>query len=619
MPHHVPHHVIVGTAGHIDHGKTSLVKALTGIDADRLEEEKRRGITIDLGFAHVQIGETNFAFIDVPGHEKFVRNMLAGVGGIDMVVLVIAADEGVMPQTREHFDICKLLGIDRGVVALTKVDAASEEQIAIAEEEVRTLVKGSFLDSAPILRVSAVSGVGLEELRRKLAEISSGIATHDIAGITRLPIDRVFTMKGFGTVITGTLIAGTIRKDEELEVHPSGRRARVRSIQVHGAQAGAATAGQRTALNIAGIEKSDLARGMMLTVPPILRSTALIDAEITMLADAPALKSNVRVHLHAYSAETIATIKTLALSDGRKFARLKLDEPLQLVAGDHFILRRFSPVTTIGGGVVIDPLPDLRVKIKSLQSSGSPYADWIRTAEQGLTLTELVARSGRSGEEVQKNVTALIASGKAAKLGEHYFSQQRVAESYAKAEKKLKLFHVEHSLAPGINADEFRSSLRLEPAAFNDLLAGLEQRGVAERDGNLVRLRGSGVKLESKQSEAMQQITKAFAQAGLKVPALPDVLAGLKVPRAEATKIVTLLLRDRTLIKLGDDLVFHRDALAKLKPMLAEYKTKTGKSSIDVAGFKDLAGISRKYAIPLLEHLDRERVTRREGNVRVIL
>jgi selenocysteine-specific elongation factor len=615
----MPHHVIVGTAGHIDHGKTSLVKALTGIDADRLEEEKRRGITIDLGFAHVQIGETNFAFIDVPGHEKFVRNMLAGVGGIDIVTLVVAADEGVMPQTREHFDICKLLGIDRGIVALTKVDAVSEEQIAIAEEDVRALVKGSFLESAPIVHASAISGVGLEELRRKLAEISSGIAAHDIAGITRLPIDRVFTMKGFGTVITGTLIAGTIKKDQELEVHPSRKRVRVRSIQVHGAQAGAATAGQRTALNLAGLEKSELARGMMLTAPGLLRSTNLLDAEITMLADAPALKANTRVHLHAYSAETVATVKAVDVRDGRKLARLKLADPLQFVAGDHFILRRFSPVTTIGGGVVIEPLPNRRAKIKDLQLSASRFADWINGAEDGLTIADLVARSGRSAGEVQKNIDQLISSGSVAKLGEHYFKTQTVAGSYADAEKRLKLFHVEHSLAPGMNADELRSSLRLEPPAFNELLAMLEQRGVAQRDGNLVRLRGAGVKLESKQSEAMLQITKAFADAGLKVPALPDVLASLKVPRAEATKIVTLLLRDRTLIKLGDDLVFHRDALAKLKPMLAEYKAKTGKSSIDVAGFKDLAGISRKYAIPLLEHLDRERVTRREGNARVIL
>ena len=615
----MPHHIIVGTAGHIDHGKTSLVKALTGIDADRLEEEKRRGITIDLGFAHMHIGQTNFAFIDVPGHEKFVRNMLAGVGGIDLVMLVVAADEGVMPQTREHFDICHLLGIDRGLIALTKVDSASDEQIAMAEEDVRALVKGSFLQSAPIVRASAISGAGLEELRRKLAEISSTIPSHDIAGITRMPIDRVFTMKGFGTVITGTLIAGTIRKDEELEVHPSGKRVRVRSIQVHGAQAGSATAGQRTALNVAGIEKSELARGMMLAAPGLLRSTDFVDAEIMLLKDALPLKSNVRVHLHAYSAETVATVRDVALRDGRTLARLKLDDPLQLVAEDHFILRRLSPVTTIGGGVVMDPLPDRRVKIRDLQRSTSPYADWITAAEDGLTIAQLVARSGRPAEEVKKNVTELIASGGFAKLGEHYFMQRRVAESYAAAEKRLKLFHVEHALAPGMNADELRSSLRLEPAAFNGLLAKLEQGGDVQRDGNLVRMRGAAVKLESKQSEAMRQITRAFADAGLKVPALPDVLSGLKIPRAEATKIVTLLLRDRTLIKLGDDLVFHRDALAKLKPMLAEYKTKTGKVSIDVAGFKDLAGISRKYAIPLLEHLDRERVTRREGNLRVIL
>jgi len=610
------HHVIVGTAGHIDHGKTSLVKALTGIDADRLEEEKRRGITIDLGFAHVQIGETHFAFIDVPGHEKFVRNMLAGIGGIDIAILVVAADEGVMPQTREHFEICKLLGIQNGVVTLTKSDLVDKEALLLAKEGVRELVRGSFLASAPVIPVSSVSGQGLEELRRELWRISQALEKHDDAGITRLPIDRVFTMKGFGTVITGTLIAGLIKKDDELEVHPSGQRVRVRNIQVHGAQTNAARAGQRTAINLAGVEKSDLDRGMMLTSPAFLQTTALIDAEIALL-DGADVDVGTRMHLHCYSAETIATVKQRAGSA----ARLKLDAPLQLVAGDRFILRRFSPVTTIGGGVVLDPFPP-KLPVHD-RVFGKDFAEqwkaWIaESGTSGLSQLELLARTGRPQDEI---VTLLEAWGGIdyPQLGGRVFTKAALAALLQAAEKQLRDFHAANRLAQGINREELREGLNVHPGVFQHLLGVLESTQIAQRHGDLVRLAGAGVQLEDAEAKAMQQIVNAFASAGLKVPSLPEVLGSLKIPRDKATKIVTLLLRDRTLIKLGDDLVFHKDALAGLRPMLAEHKTRSGKVTIDVAQFKDLAGISRKYAIPLLEHLDRERVTRREGNLRVIL
>lgn len=607
------HHVIVGTAGHIDHGKTSLVKALTGIDADRLEEEKRRGITIDLGFADVQIGETHFAFIDVPGHEKFVRNMLAGVGGIDIVLLVVAADEGVMPQTREHFDICKLLGIKHGIVAITKSDVADGETLFLAKESIRELLRGSFMESAPIIAVSSLTGENLEELRRAIWQISQTLHQHDEAGVTRLPIDRVFTMKGFGTVVTGTLIAGLIKKDDELAVHPTGKRVRVRNIQVHGAQTNAARAGQRTAINLAGIEKSDLERGMMLTEPGKLRTTSLIDAEITLLNGAK-VTAGTKMHLHSYSAETIVTVKQLA----DNLARLKLDAPLQLVAGDRFILRHFSPVATIGGGTVLDPAPSVREKLQA--ATAGHLLGWIGSAgEQGLTTADLIARSGRRAEEIASQLRPLLESDTVTSLGETYFAADAAKSLRGRAEQTVRDFHAKSRFASGMNADELRGVLHLQPAAFAVLLNTLQKDGVLVHEGTTIKLRGAGVKLEDAEAQAMQQIVNAFALAGLKVPALPEVLGGLKIPRDKATKIVTLLLRDRTLIKLGDDLVFHKDALAALRPMLADHKARTGKPTIDVAQFKDIAGISRKYAIPLLEHLDRERVTRREGNLRVIL
>ena len=614
----MPRHVIVGTAGHIDHGKTSLVKALTGIDADRLVEEKRRGITIDLGFADVQIGETHFAFIDGPGHEKFVRNMLAGIGGIDLVLLVVAADEGVKPQTREHFDICRLLGIQHGVIALTKADAASPDQITSAQAQVRELSSKSFLADAPVVRVSAIAGLGLEDLRRALWNVAQKIGERAASGVMRLPIDRVFTMKGFGTVVTGTLLTGSIRPEQELQLHPGGKRMRVRNVQVHGKSTSLAASGQRTAVNLAGVEKSDLDRGMMLAEPGLLRSTAMLDAELILLDAKPSLpKRGTRFHFHSYSSETVATIQQI-FNEGKLIARLKLDIPLQLVAGDRFILRRFSPVTTVGGGIVLDPLPNTKQKLHA-GGANVTLQEWIAGSVEGLNISDLVARTGRAQNDIAQRLKPLMDSGQIGKLGEKYFTQQRIAESYRAAEERLKLFHVEQRLAAGMNANELRADLKLDAAGFADLVAGLEKRGTAERSGELIRLRGAGVKLDSKESDAMRQITSAFANAGLKVPALPDVLSTVKIPRAEATKIVTLLLRDRTLIKLGDDLVFHRDALATLKPMLADYSARTQSNSIDVAGFKELTGISRKYAIPLLEHLDRERVTRRDGNRRIIL
>src|ERR1700676_2669035 len=360
--------IIVGTAGHIDHGKTALVKALTGIDADRLEEEKRRGITIDLGFAHMDLPGTNgeklrLGFVDVPGRERFVRNMLAGVGGIDLVLLVIAADEGIKPQTREHFDICRLLAIRRGITVLTKSDAVDAETLEVVRLEVEDYVRGSFLDTAqsPMVAVSSLTCAGLDELKSALAKVASEVTAKDSAALARLPIDRVFTMKGFGTVVTGTLVAGTIRKEEELEVFPSGKRVRVRGVQVHGSPAEAAIAGQRTALNLAGLSTEDLARGMTLATADTFRSTSRVDALLSLLPSAKPFKDRARVHFHAYTTETIAEARlygTKQLKPGdEQYVQFRLSEPALLLPGDRFIVRQFSPVATIGGGLVLDASP----------------------------------------------------------------------------------------------------------------------------------------------------------------------------------------------------------------------------------------------------------------------
>src|SRR6202047_1734203 len=394
--------VIVGTAGHIDHGKTALVKALTGIDADRLEEEKRRGITIDIGFAHFELSASDgskirVGFVDVPGHERFVRNMLAGVGGIDLVLLVIAADEGIKPQTREHFDICRLLAIRRGITVLTKSEAVDAETLEVVRLEVEDYVRGSFLDTAhsPMVAVSSLTGAGLDELKSALAQAASEATPKDSAALTRLPIDRVFTMKGFGTVVTGTLVAGTIRKEEELEVFPSGKRVRVRGVQVHGSSAEAAIAGQRTALNLAGLSTEDLARGMTLATPDTFRSTSRVDVLLSLLPAAKPFKDGARVHFHAYTTETIAEarlygVKQLKPGD-ETYAQLRFAQPMLLLPGDRFIVRQFSPVVTIGGGVMLDPSPPTR------KQRAEDAIAFLKIMQDGSPEEVLAARAARRG------------------------------------------------------------------------------------------------------------------------------------------------------------------------------------------------------------------------------
>ena len=431
--------VIIGTAGHIDHGKTALVKALTGIDADRLEEEKRRGITIDIGFAHLNLKAENnedlrLGFVDVPGHERFVRNMLAGIGGIDLVLLVVAADEGIKPQTVEHFDICRLLSIRRGITVITKADTVDAETLDVVRMELEDFLRGSFLEHAPMVAVSALKGTGLDDLKRELAKASAEVSAKDSAALFRLPIDRVFTMKGFGTVVTGTLIAGTVKKEEELEVFPSGRRVRVRGVQVHGKPADQAIAGQRTALNLAGVNVEDLARGMTLAPPGLLHTTKRLDVSLSVLPSARVLKDRARVHLHAYTSETIAEVvlygaKELKPGDSG-FAQLRLAEPVLLLPGDRFILRQFSPVVTIGGGLVIDaaPLPRAERKqaepehriAKACSAEGTHEqilaARISRRGADGLRLIDALAETGWPPSLVASTATALVSTKAAPEL-----------------------------------------------------------------------------------------------------------------------------------------------------------------------------------------------------------
>jgi selenocysteine-specific elongation factor len=630
--------IIIGTAGHIDHGKTALVKALTGIDADRLEEEKRRGITIDLGFAHLELtapsGEKiRLGFIDVPGHERFVRNMLAGVGGIDLVLMVIAADESIKPQTREHFEICRLLSIPRGITVITKADMVDEDTLGVVRMEIEDFVRGSFLDvsRSPIVAVSALKGTGLDELKREIIRLAADVPARDTEALFRLPIDRVFTMKGFGAVVTGTLIAGKVKKEEEVEIFPSRRRARVRGLQVHGSVAEQAIAGQRTALNLAGVQMEDLARGMTLAAPGVLVPTQKFEVQISLLKDAKPLKNRARVHFHAFTSETIAEVALRGVTElkagSSAFAQLRNAEPLLLLPGDRAILRQFSPVITIGGAVVLDAFPMARQKQDAVQrfletlSSGTRQdallARIARRGHEGLSVAAAVRETGLKQSVLQPVIATLIQQKQIIQVAEFLLSSDAMQKTRDKLVAALEAFHKANPLVGGISKEELREKLDLHQTVLEALLAQLTRDKKAEVAGEQVRLAGRGVELKDEEAKAKQQIEKAFADAGLKVPLMKEVLEKLPVDKVRAQKLVTLLLRDRVLIKLADDLVFHQTALQGLRQLMATQKAKTSK--IDVATFKDLLGVTRKYAIPLLEYLDQQRITRRVGDERIIL
>jgi selenocysteine-specific elongation factor len=656
--------IIVGTAGHIDHGKTALVKALTGIDADRLEEEKRRGITIDLGFAHMDLpvggyeatsdnkatsSETlRLGFVDVPGHERFVRNMLAGVGGIDLVLFVIAADEGIKPQTREHFDILQLLGIERGITVLTKSDAVDADTLQVVRLEVEEFLRGTFSDnpnpddSNSIIAVSSLTGAGLDHLKRAMVAAAARVQPRDSRAIARLPIDRVFTMKGFGTVVTGTLVSGTIRREDDLEVFPTGQRVRVRGSQVHGRSADLAIAGQRMALNLAGASTEDLARGMTLAPPATFQSTRRVDVQLRLLPSAPhPLKDRARVHFHSYTMEAVAevvlfrpkelnpaqakTMRPQLLPGQVTFARLKLPEAALLLPGDRFIIRQFSPVVTIGGGVVLDAAPILRMPGQSefLQTlaEGTPeailQARVARRRHQGISMSRLIAETGWPGNVIESQLTQGLRARSIVRSGDLFLHSPALETLKSNIVGAAENFHKKNPLVGGIGREELRAQVDAAAEVFEAVSAMLAREKKIELVGDLVRLPGRGVVMKDEEAESKKKIEDAFSSAGLKVPALQEVIAGLKVDKARAQKIVTLLLRDKVLIKISDELVFHHTALERLRQQLMAYKAKS--RGIDVAKFKELTGVSRKYAIPLLEYLDRERVTKRVGDAREIL
>jgi selenocysteine-specific elongation factor len=605
--------IIVGTAGHIDHGKTALVKALTGTDADRLAEEKRRGITIDLGFARLQLAkDLRIGFIDVPGHERFVRNMLAGAAGIDLVLFVISATESIKPQTREHFEICRMLGVKAGVIALTKADLADPELLELARLEVDEFVAGSFLETAPKIAISSITGEGLPELRKKLEYAARGIQQKQTSGWFRLPLDRAFTMKGFGTVVTGTLISGTLAPEQEVELYPTGRRLRVRGVQVYGEPAARAHAGERTAVNLAGIDPAEIHRGMVLSEAGRFVPVRILDCSLDLLASAKPLKNRAPVHFHIGAAETEARVRFLdnrpLLEPGDStWARVTLKEPLLAFPGDPFIVRMFSPVVTIGGGRIVD-------------ISGHKYARGENAAGRlgALTPARLVIESPWGIAEEQLIAwTGLHEIGVLPGVehaGKWLISCARNAEFKQQLTAACRAFHRANSLLPGIPKQDLKTAVMASAPAevFDHALAGATE---LIQDGEVVRLKAHHVVLKHDEEQARIAIESAFERAGLAAPAVSDVLKASGVEPARARSILQILLRDRKLTRISDELVLHAGALAQLRRELAlRHGERFG-----VPVFKDWTGISRKYAIPLLEYLDREHITKREGDERIVL
>jgi selenocysteine-specific elongation factor len=629
--------VIVGTAGHIDHGKSTLVEALTGTHPDRLAEEKRRGITIDLGFAFLEENDVRFGFVDVPGHERFVSNMLAGAAGIDVLLLVIAADESIKPQTREHFDICRLLGVKRGVVALTKSDMVDSDTLELVRMEAEEFLRGSFLEKAPLVPVSAKTGAGLGELKKALRDAAAESRVKDAARYFRLPIDRAFAMKGFGSVVTGTLISGSVGAGDEVELFPRGERLRVRGVQSGGKPVERAAPGQRTAVNLAGIEHTALKRGMVLASPGKFRKTRRIDVRLELLPSARKMKQGSRVHFHAGTAETIAEVLLHRAKElpagGSALANLKLQDEVLVLPGDRFIVRQFSPVVTIGGGAVLDPLarrPVLRdtgrgAFLETLEEQRNPeiLAAMTERALLGLGYEEIVARTGWTEKEIQGALERLDGTGRVRIVSSDplvLVSGKLFEDVRRKIIEKVARFQEENPLLPGILREDLRASLgkRVRTETFRATLEELAAQKKLDAQGELVKKAGSEIALLPEEAKAKEQIEAAFASAGLEVPSVKEVLGKLTVEAKRAEKLLQILLREKNLVRVSAELVFHRQALAQLKGQLSVYKKAKG-DRINVPAFKELTGITRKYAIPLLEYLDRERVTRRAGDERVIL
>jgi selenocysteine-specific elongation factor len=631
-------HFVLGTAGHVDHGKTALIKALTGVDTDRLKEEKKRGITIELGFASLALpsGQT-LGIVDVPGHEKFIKNMVSGAAGIDLVMMVIAADEGIMPQTKEHLYICSLLGISKGIVALTKTDMVEKEWLDLVQSEITEFLQGTFLEGAPVVLVSAIKQEGLTDLIKAIDTTVSKINEKTDDGIFRLPVDRVFTMKGFGTVVTGTLVSDHIKTGEEVEILPGDIAARIRGIQVHNQSVEDAWAGQRTAINLQGVEKSIIGRGNVLVRPKTVWPSQRLDVFVEFLAsNSKSLKNKALVRLHTGTSEIIARITLLdkdELAPGQKaFAQLVLANKDVIVSGDRFVLRSYSPITTIGGGQIIDPLPSkhrrqnekIIAALNVLQSGSLPEKISIimeRTGFSGINLRGLNFRLGVNTKKIREALEGLLSNKKAILLDSEdttvisAFFYNQLEELIS---KNLAAYHKKNPLQMGISKEQLKETLgrAISVKLFNLALRNLGKKETIVSDKDNVRLAEYQVQLAGDLDSLHNNIAMIYNEAGLTPPSLTDVVNNFKDQKAKAQSIIKLMLKDGDLIKINEELCFASGSLNKLRDDYKAMLVKDGKAT--PATFKDLTGLSRKYIIPLMEYFDVNKLTVRVGDHRIL-
>jgi selenocysteine-specific elongation factor len=628
--------IILGTAGHIDHGKTSLIKAISGTDTDRLKEEKERGITIELGFASLDLpGGQHLGIVDVPGHEKFVKNMVAGATGIDIVVMVIAADEGVMPQTREHMEICTLLGIQHGLIVMTKTDMVDEEWLELALEDIREFSQGTFLEDAPILPVSSVTGDGIPELISTIAEIAGSIPQRPPSSLFRLPIDRVFTMKGFGTVITGTLVSGKINVGETIMVYPTGITSKVRGIQVHNQSAESAEAGMRTAINFQGLDKTAVKRGEVLSTPNALIASYMVDVSFHYLASSKKpLKNRTLIRFHTGTSEVMGYLILLdqeELPPGQTVvAQLRLDSPVAIVKDDRFVVRSYSPVRTIGGGQVLNPIPQKHKRLKQDVIDGlqhltdeDPEAIISQQIQQagygGVSFSHLKIMTNLTDKQLDTALQHLLSkktisqTDKQNRIFLHQFTFDQLIQKTA---EYLANYHAANPLKAGMPKEELKSKFPQlsDPKVFNLILNQMLKSNQIAQEENTVRLSDHRVSLGADQTDIRKKIQAIYKKGGLQPPYFRDVPNLLEVDPNHTRDVMLLLVEEGQIVKAKDDLYFHVDAITELKNRLVDFLKAHG--DITTPQFKEMTGASRKYVIPLIEYFDASKVTLRVGDSR---
>jgi len=616
--------VILGTAGHIDHGKSALVRALTGIDPDRLKEEKQRGITIDLGFAYLKYDDgITVGIVDVPGHERLVRNMLAGAGGIDIVLFVVAADEAVMPQTKEHLAICNLLGIKDGIIALTKADLVDEEWLELVKEEIRSLVKGTFLENATIIPVSSKTGLNLQLLKEKIHYLAKKIQPKSHEGPFRLPVDRVFTLHGFGTIVTGTAITGTVKIDMPLEIQPLSKKTKVRGIQTHGVPVKEGFAGQRLAINLQGVEKDEIQRGDILISEGYFVPTTSIEVFIEWLPGAPELNSGTPVHFHLFTKEAIAKLilyeKDKIRSSEQAYAQLRLDRPVIASVGDRFVLRRFSPVETIGGGVILDPYPKKRKRKESIEDLKQLHNGNIKDK-----INTKLLKAGLSGineKLLQGWISSIEPSGKTIeKLKEENviikysdkLVHKKVFQSIEhKIVEALERFHKNNPLKPGIEKETLRSFFKIPTDAYHMII---ELSDNIIQDKEFLKLKGFKVTISETFEKQKEKIVTLLKEKGFQPPSREEIAQILKVSPKEIDDILRLISQEGSIVRINDTYYLHKDHYNNM--IKAVWRHFQKEQSLTVGQFRDMLGTSRKYALPFLEHLDSRGITMRVQDIR---